>query len=170
MRSVRRPCRTKSTQSTLKTPKANCGISTALFRHFADKLPISRLQRDLSDSTVLRNIGVPFAHSLLAVSSLRRGLGKLSLDKARVAADLDANWQVLSKAVQTVLRREAYEAPYEALKALTRGAGAGGGLRDKLAGFVDSLDVADSVKAELRALTPATFIGRMPAVPAETRD
>jgi adenylosuccinate lyase len=141
--------------------EGNCGLAIGLLRHMADKLPISRLQRDLSDSTVLRNIGVPLAHMLIALQSLQTGLGKLSLNHAAVAHDLDANWQVLSEAIQTILRREQYEAPYEALKALTRGANAADApalLHD----FVAKLEVSAAVRDELLALTPATFIGRMP--------
>jgi adenylosuccinate lyase len=141
--------------------EGNCGLANSLFRHMAEKLPISRLQRDLSDSTVLRNIGVPLSHTLLALQSLQAGLAKLSLNRAALAADLDANWQVLSEAIQTILRRERYTAPYEALKALTRGASAADAPR-LLREFVGQLQVSDSVRAELLALTPATFIGTMP--------
>jgi adenylosuccinate lyase len=141
--------------------EGNCGLANSLFRHMAEKLPISRLQRDLSDSTVLRNIGVPLSHTLLALQSLQAGLAKLSLNRAAVEADLDNNWQVLSEAIQTILRRERHEAPYEALKALTRGASAADAPR-LLRDFVAQLHVSDSVRAELLAITPAGFIGRMP--------
>ncbi len=137
--------------------EGNLGIANALYEHFAAKLPISRLQRDLTDSTVLRNIGVPFAHSMIALKSLERGLGKLRLNAARMDADLEANWAVVAEAIQTILRREGYPQPYEALKALTRGKG--GITQATMHAFIDQLLISDSLKAELKAITPANYTG-----------
>jgi adenylosuccinate lyase len=136
--------------------EGNLGIANALLEHFSRKLPISRLQRDLSDSTVLRNLGVAFGHSLFAYRRILKGLGKLGADHARMLADLHAHPEVLAEAVQTILRREGYPEPYEVLKQLTRGRALTlEGLRE----FVDTLDVPDTVKAELRALTPEGYTG-----------
>lgn len=137
--------------------EGNLGIANALFEHLAAKLPISRLQRDLTDSTVLRNLGVPFAHSYVAIVSLTKGLNKLLLNKAAIEADLENNWAVVAEAVQTILRREGYPKPYEALKALTR-------TNDKITQqsmhtFIDGLDVSDEIKAELKAITPFNYTG-----------
>ncbi|MFN0289784.1 adenylosuccinate lyase [Pedobacter helvus] len=137
--------------------EGNAGIANALFEFLAAKLPISRLQRDLTDSTVLRNIGVPMAHTLIAINSTLRGLGKIILNQQAIDADLEDNWAVVAEAIQTVLRREAYPNPYEALKALTR-------TNQKItattiAAFIDDLDVNDSVKAELKKITPFTYTG-----------
>lgn len=137
--------------------EGNLGVANALYEHFAAKLPISRLQRDLTDSTVLRNIGVPLAHSMIALKSLERGLGKLRLNEAKLEADLEANWAVVAEAIQTVLRREGYPQPYEALKALTRGKG--GITRDTMHAFIDVLDVPARVKTELKVITPANYTG-----------
>jgi len=137
--------------------EGNLGIANALYEHFAAKLPISRLQRDLTDSTVLRNIGVPFAHSMIALKSLERGLGKRRLNAARMDADLEANWAVVAEAIQTILRREGYPQPYEALKALTRGKG--GITQATMHAFIDQLLISDSLKAELKAITPANYTG-----------
>ncbi|GAB4405683.1 MAG: adenylosuccinate lyase [Bacteroidia bacterium] len=136
--------------------EGNCGISTALFEYMSRKLPVSRLQRDLTDSTILRNVGVALGHALLALGSLQRGLGKLRLNEAALAADLDANWAVLAEAIQTILRREGYPQPYEALKALTRGQQIDAA---SLAAFVAGLDIAPAVKAELLALRPGHYLG-----------
>ena len=137
--------------------EGNLGIANALLRHLADKLPVSRWQRDLTDSTVLRNMGVALGHALLGWVSLRQGLGKLEVDAQRIAGDLDANWEVLAEAIQTVMRRYGVPEPYEKLKALTRGR------RDitaeTLRTFVDSLALPEDVKATLAALTPATYLG-----------
>ncbi len=138
--------------------EGNIGVANALFEHFAAKLPISRLQRDLTDSTVLRNLGVPFGHLLVALASLERGLGKLALDEAALARDLEANWAVLAEAIQTILRRESYPDPYNALKNLTRTGEAVSAAT--LAAFVDGLDVGEGVKAELRGLSPGGYVGR----------
>ena len=137
--------------------EGNLGVANALLAHLARKLPISRLQRDLTDSTVLRNIGVPVGHSLVALNALRKGLGKLVLNAPRLEADLEAQWAVVAEAVQTILRREGVANPYEALKALTRGKA--GIDAASIAGFIDGLAVSDTVKAELRAITPHNYIG-----------
>ena len=138
--------------------EGNLGVANALLEHFAAKLPISRLQRDLTDSTVLRNLGVPLGHILIALNALQRGLGKLALDEAALARDLDANWAVLAEPIQTILRREAYPDPYNALKALTRTGEAISAA--SIADFIEELDVREDVKAELRGLTPGGYVGR----------
>ncbi len=137
--------------------EGNLGVANALWEHFAAKLPISRMQRDLTDSTVLRNIGVPLAHSMIALKSIARGLGKLVLNAAKLEEDLENNWAVVAEAVQTILRREGYPQPYEALKALTRGKG--GITRETMHAFIDGLAVTDAVKRELKAVTPHNYTG-----------
>ncbi|MEL6832699.1 MAG: adenylosuccinate lyase [Bacteroidota bacterium] len=137
--------------------EGNLGIANAILEHLAHKLPISRLQRDLTDSTVLRNIGVPFAHTVIAFKAIQKGLGKLLLNEAKLRADLEANWMVVAEAIQNILRRENYPAPYEALKALTRGKAAVG--EAEIKAFIQELEVSDSVKAELLALTPHSYTG-----------
>ncbi|RCH55216.1 adenylosuccinate lyase [Mucilaginibacter hurinus] len=137
--------------------EGNLGIANALFEHLAAKLPISRLQRDLTDSTVLRNIGVPVAHTLIAIKSTIRGLNKLLLNEAALNADLEANWAVVAEAIQTILRREAYPNPYEALKELTRTNSAINAA--SIAEFVDGLDVSDAIKEELKKITPQNYTG-----------
>ena len=137
--------------------EGNLGIANAIFEHLAAKLPISRLQRDLTDSTVLRNIGVPVAHTLIAIKSTVKGLNKLLLNKDALNADLEANWAVVAEAIQTILRREGYPNPYEALKELTRtnqGVNA-----QTIAVFVDGLDVSDAIKNELKLITPQSYTG-----------
>ena len=137
--------------------EGNLGIANAVLEHLASKLPVSRLQRDLTDSTVLRNIGVPIAHSVIAFHSTLKGLGKLMLHKDAIDADLDGHWTVLAEAIQTVLRREGFERPYEMLKALTR---TNEEITQKtIMAFIDSLGVDDHVKAQLRALTPDSYTG-----------
>ena len=137
--------------------EGNLGMADAIFTHLSMKLPVSRLQRDLTDSTVLRNIGVPFGHSLIAFESILKGLGKLLLNREAIDRDLENNWAVVAEAIQTVLRREAYPNPYEALKALTR---TGGHIsQESIAAFIDSLDVDDRVKEELHAITPMNYTG-----------
>ncbi|MDR2025970.1 MAG: adenylosuccinate lyase [Prevotellaceae bacterium] len=138
--------------------EGNLGIANAIFEHLSAKLPVSRLQRDLTDSTVLRNIGVPIAHSLLAFKSLVKGLEKLQLNADAIRRDLDNNWAVVAEAVQTILRREGYKNPYEELKKLTRGNA--GITKESIAAFIDSLDVSDSVKNELKAISPDSYTGR----------
>jgi adenylosuccinate lyase len=137
--------------------EGNLGVANALFEHLAAKLPVSRLQRDLTDSTVLRNIGVPIAHTLLSLKSIEKGLGKLLVNKEKISADLSNNWAVVAEAIQTVLRREGYPNPYEALKALTRTNEAI--TETSIADFITQLDVTDEVKAELRRITPFNYTG-----------
>ena len=137
--------------------EGNLGIAIALYEHFSAKLPISRLQRDLTDSTVLRNLGVPLAHQFLALKSIQKGLGKLKLNEEKLSADLDANWAVVSEAVQTVLRREGVAQPYEALKALTRGKS--GINQETMHAFIRGLDVSEDVREELLRITPHNYIG-----------
>ncbi|MFK8056578.1 MAG: adenylosuccinate lyase [Saprospiraceae bacterium] len=137
--------------------EGNLGIARALFSHLAAKLPISRQQRDLTDSTVLRNLGVPFAHIQIAVTSIRKGLGKLELNKVAFAAALESNWMVTAEGIQTVLRREGYPQPYEALKALTRGHSEIG--ETEIHAFIDGLDVSDDLKTELKAIRPENYVG-----------
>ncbi|MBS0581729.1 MAG: adenylosuccinate lyase [Proteobacteria bacterium] len=136
--------------------EGNLGVANALFGHFAEKLPISRWQRDLTDSTVLRTLGTAFGHTQIALDSLLRGLGKLNVDPARLAADLDASWEVLAEAVQTVMRRHGLPEPYEQLKALTRGQGI---TRESMREFIAGLALPDADKQRLLALTPASYIG-----------
>ena len=136
--------------------EGNFGIANAVFDHLAMKLPVSRWQRDLTDSTVLRNLGVGVAHSSIAYSSLLRGIGKLEANPQRLMEDLDATWEVLAEAVQTVMRRYNIEQPYEKLKELTRGKGISAA---SLAAFIDGLEIPDQAKQELAKLTPATYIG-----------
>ena len=140
--------------------EGNLGLANALLRHLAEKLPISRFQRDLTDSTVLRNMGVALGYALLGWSSLRQGLGKLTVDAQRIAQDLDANWEVLAEPIQTVMRRYGIEQPYEKLKALTRGQS--GMTRETLHAFIDGLALPDEAKQGLKALTPATYVGLAP--------
>jgi adenylosuccinate lyase len=137
--------------------EGNLGIANAIFEHLSSKLPVSRLQRDLTDSTVLRNIGVPMGHTLIAMQSTLKGLGKLLLNKEKFAEDLENNWAVVAEAIQTILRREAYPNPYEALKGLTR-------TNEKInetsiANFIETLEIPESVKAEMRVITPGNYTG-----------
>ena len=138
--------------------EGNLGLANALLRHLADKLPISRWQRDLSDSTVLRNTGVALGYALLAYASCRQGLSRLAVDTPKLAADLDANWEVLAEPIQTVLRRYGVPDPYELLKALTRGKT--DMTRDSLHAFIDEQAIPDDAKQRLKALTPANYIGK----------
>jgi adenylosuccinate lyase len=137
--------------------EGNLGLANALLRHMAEKLPVSRWQRDLTDSTVLRNVGVALGHTLLGFVALSQGLARLAVDEVRLAADLDANWEVLAEPIQTVMRRYGVPNPYEQLKALTRGVS--GITRESLHAFIDGLAIPADAKARLRALTPATYIG-----------
>ena len=137
--------------------EGNFGIANAIFEHLSSKLPVSRLQRDLTDSTVLRNIGVPVAHAVIALQSLMKGLGKVILNREALDRDLEQNWAVVAEGIQTILRREGYPKPYEALKALTRTNTHI--TREAIAAFIETLDVAETVKQELRALSPATYTG-----------
>lgn len=137
--------------------EGNIGIANALFEHFSSKLPVSRLQRDLSDSTVLRNLGVPIGHSLIAISSTIRGLDKLLLSEKAINKDLDNNWAVVAEAIQTILRREGYPKPYEALKELTRKNEAI--TQQTIQAFIDELEVNEAIKEELRNISPFNYIG-----------
>lgn len=138
--------------------EGNMGIANAIFEHLSAKLPISRLQRDLTDSTVLRNVGVPFAHTLIGFNNTLKGLGKLIVNRDAFAADLEKNWAVVAEAIQTVLRREGYPKPYEALKALTR---TNEGINaESIANFVNGLDVSDAIREELKAITPSNYTGQ----------
>jgi len=137
--------------------EGNLGIANALLEHFAAKLPVSRLQRDLTDSTVLRNIGVPVAHTLISLRSIEKGLGKLVLNESKLEEDLENNWAVVAEAIQTILRRENYPNPYEALKALTRGNASIN--KASIQKFIETLDVPATVKKELKAITPHNYTG-----------
>lgn len=137
--------------------EGNLGMANAVYAHLAQKLPVSRLQRDLTDSTVLRNIGVPMAHSIIAIESTLKGLGKLILNGKAINGDLDNMWSVVAEGIQTILRREGYPNPYETLKKLTRVNT--GVTAESIASFIDSLEVSDDVRAELHRLTPHTYTG-----------
>jgi adenylosuccinate lyase len=138
--------------------EGNIGIANALLEHLAAKLPVSRLQRDLTDSTVLRNIGVPFAHTLIAYKSIVKGLSKVHLNQEKLDDDLNRNWAVVSEAIQTILRREGYDQPYEALKALTRGKT---NIQEKdIRDFIETLSVSEKVKEEMRKITPQNYVGK----------
>jgi len=137
--------------------EGNLGIANALFEHLSAKLPVSRLQRDLTDSTVLRNVGVPFAHTLIAFQSTLKGLNKLLLNKEKFEQDLENNWAVVAEAIQTILRRENYPNPYEALKGLTRTNEKIN--KDSIADFIDTLEVSDAIKNELKQISPSNYTG-----------
>lgn len=137
--------------------EGNLGIANAIFDHLSTKLPISRLQRDLTDSTVLRNVGVPFAHTIIALESLLKGLGKLVLNEKALAADLEANWSVVAEAIQTILRRENYPNPYEALLNLTRTNEAI--TKESIHKFIDTLEVSEELKAKLKQISPSNYTG-----------
>lgn len=141
--------------------EGNLGIANALFNHLAEKLPISRLQRDLTDSTVLRNVGVPFSHTIIAFKSIKKGLGKLLLNESKIQEDLDDNWAVVAEAIQSILRKISYPRPYEALKALTR-------VNKKIDQeviheFIDGLDISEDVKSEMKKITPKNYAGVYPS-------
>ncbi|MDE6438044.1 MAG: adenylosuccinate lyase, partial [Muribaculaceae bacterium] len=137
--------------------EGNVGIANAIYAHLAQKLPVSRLQRDLTDSTVLRNVGVPMAHSVIAISSTLKGLGKLLLNRAAIDRDLEGMWNVVAEGIQTILRREGYPKPYETLKALTRTNTTV--TAESIAEFIDTLNVSDAVKEELHRLSPSGYTG-----------
>ncbi|HXP52306.1 MAG TPA: lyase family protein, partial [Bacteroidia bacterium] len=137
--------------------EGNLGIANALFEHLAAKLPVSRLQRDLTDSTVIRNLGVPIAHSMIAYKSVMKGLNKLLLNPSAIEQDLESNWAVVAEGIQTILRREGYPNPYEALLALTRTNVAI--TQKQIVKFIDGLKVSAKVKAELKKITPHTYTG-----------
>ncbi|MGI8583190.1 MAG: adenylosuccinate lyase [Chitinophagaceae bacterium] len=140
--------------------EGNLGIANALLQHLSAKLPISRLQRDLTDSTVIRNIGVPFAHTILSMRSIQKGLSKLILNEQKIKEDLDNNWAIVAEAIQTILRRENYPKPYEALKALTRKNSILN--KDSIHTFINSLKVSSAIKKELKNITPHNYIGSSP--------
>merc|ERR1711920_574614 len=137
--------------------EGNLGMANAILEHLASKLPVSRLQRDLTDSTVLRNVGVPMGHTAIALSSIQRGLGKLIINKAAIDADLEASWAVVAEAIQSILRREGYPKPYEALRDLTRTNEAM--TQQRILAFIETLNVTDAIKAQLKAVTPFNYVG-----------
>ncbi len=137
--------------------EGNFGFANAIFEHLSAKLPISRLQRDLTDSTVLRNIGVPLAHTFVAYRSLLKGIGKLELNRQAIDDDLDDNWAVVAEAIQTILRKEGYPNPYEALKELTRKNEKI--TKESISGFIENLDVSKEVKDKLRSISPFNYTG-----------
>jgi adenylosuccinate lyase len=137
--------------------EGNLGIANAVFQHLASKLPVSRLQRDLTDSTVLRNIGVPYAHTIIAFKSTIKGLNKLLINKNKIASDLEQNWAVVAEAIQTILRREGYPNPYETLKGLTRTNSVINS--NSISEFINNLDISDKVKEELKKITPSNYTG-----------
>ena len=137
--------------------EGNLGLANAILEHLAAKLPISRLQRDLTDSTVIRNVGVPFGHILIACKSIQKGISKLQLNEAKLRSDLDANWAVVAEAIQNILRREAYPKPYEALKGLTRGKTSI--TKTDIHEFIGTLDVSEAIKTELLDVTPFNYVG-----------
>jgi adenylosuccinate lyase len=140
--------------------EGNLGIANALLEHLSAKLPLSRLQRDLTDSTVIRNIGLPIAHTVLAFLSINKGVDKLILNKKKIKEDLDNNWAVVAEAIQTILRRECYPQPYESLKELTRGNGIIN--KETIHTFIDGLKISNSIKKELKAITPENYTGYYP--------
>lgn len=137
--------------------EGNLGLANAIFEHLATKLPVSRLQRDLTDSTVIRNVGVPFAHSIIAIKSTLKGLNKLIINPDAIAQDLEENWAVVAEAIQTILRREAYPNPYEALKALTRTNAQV--TQQSISDFIDTLEVPENIKKQLKEITPSNYTG-----------
>jgi adenylosuccinate lyase len=137
--------------------EGNLGLANAIFEHLSAKLPISRLQRDLTDSTVLRNVGVPFGHTIIGFKSTLKGLDKLLLNTPKFAQDLENNWAVVAEAIQTILRREGYPNPYEALKGLTR---TNDTINEQsISKFIDTLDVSEAIKTELKAINPSNYTG-----------
>ena len=142
--------------------EGNLGVANSLFEHLSSKLPVSRLQRDLTDSTVLRNVGVPFSHTIIAIKSIEKGLSKLIINDSKIHEDLENNWAVVSEAIQTILRRENFTNPYEALKDLTRG---NNKIDKKLIhNFIDNLKISDSIKKELKRITPHNYTGITPRI------
>jgi adenylosuccinate lyase len=137
--------------------EGNLGIANGIYEHLSGKLPVSRLQRDLTDSTVLRNIGVPIGHSIIGLASTLKGLGKLLLNESKIKEDLDKNWAVVAEAIQTILRREGYPKPYEALKALTRTNNII--TKSSIAEFIETLKVSEDIKKELKQITPYNYTG-----------
>lgn len=137
--------------------EGNLGIANAIFEHLSSKLPVSRLQRDLTDSTVLRNVGVPFSHTIIAIGSTIKGINKLIVNKVKIDNDLNENWAVIAEAIQTILRREGYSNPYEALKQLTRTNTEIN--KHTIHNFIDSLEIEDEIKIELKQITPSNYTG-----------
>jgi adenylosuccinate lyase len=137
--------------------EGNLGIANAIFEHLSAKLPVSRLQRDLTDSTVLRNVGIPFAHSLIAIQSLQKGLGKLFLNEQAIQNDLDNSWAVVAEGIQTVLRREGYPEPYEALKSLT--CSNAHITENSIKDFISTLKINNKIKKQLNTITPQSYTG-----------
>ena len=137
--------------------EGNLGIANSIFSFMANKLPVSRLQRDLTDSTVLRNIGVPFSHTLIAIKSLKKGVNKLVINKEKITNDLNENWAVVAEAIQTILRREGYPNPYETLKKLTRSNAKI--TSDTINDFINNLEVDKIIKDELRKINPSNYTG-----------
>jgi len=137
--------------------EGNLGLANAIFEHLSAKLPVSRLQRDLTDSTVLRNVGTPIAHTLIAFQSTLKGLSKLLLNESKLNQDLENNWAVVAEAIQTVLRREGFDKPYEMLKGLTRTNAAI--TKDSIQNFIEELNISDDLKSELKQITPQNFTG-----------
>jgi adenylosuccinate lyase len=137
--------------------EGNLGYANAIFSHLSEKLPVSRLQRDLTDSTVIRNIGVPFAHTVIAFGSLLKGINKLILNEEKINSDLNENWAVVAEAIQTILRREGFSKPYEALLTLTRTNQKIS--KEDIETFIDNLDISGEVKSELKAITPFNYTG-----------
>jgi adenylosuccinate lyase len=137
--------------------EGNLGVANAVFEHLAAKLPLSRLQRDLTDSTVLRNIGVPFGHTLIAFESTLKGLNKLLLNESKLTQDLENNWVVVAEAIQTILRREGYPNPYEALKDLTRTNTTIN--KESIHSFIETLNISNTIKNELKQITPHNYLG-----------
>jgi adenylosuccinate lyase len=140
--------------------EGNLGMANAVLQHLSDKLPVSRLQRDLTDSTVIRNIGVPFAHTILAFRSIEKGLAKLVLNEKAIGQHLENNWAVVAEAIQTILRREKYPKPYEALKELTRGNSKI--TKESIHAFIDQLEVGAGIKNELKKISPHNYTGVNP--------
>src|SRR5690606_38422456 len=138
--------------------EGNLGFANAVFYHLAEKLPVSRLQRDLTDSTVMRNIGTPFAHTLIAFKSIQKGLSKLVLNERKLAADLEDNWMIVAEGIQNILRREGFPNPYETLKELTRVEGKIG--KKEIAQFIDNLDITTELKNELKQISPQNYVGK----------
>jgi adenylosuccinate lyase len=137
--------------------EGNFGFANAIFDHLSEKLPVSRLQRDLTDSTVLRNVGIPMAHGLIAIKSLQKGLDKLLINEDAINKDLEDNWAVISEAIQTILRRERYPNPYEALKELTRNNTHI--TKTHIHAFIDNLDISQELKEEMKAISPWNYLG-----------
>jgi adenylosuccinate lyase len=136
--------------------EGNLGLSIALLEHLSTKLPVSRLQRDLTDSTVLRNVGVPIAHMVISLKSLISAINRIEVNESEIINDLEENWQVVSEGIQTILRREGYENPYEKLKEFTRGKMI---TEETIKEFIDNLDVSEDIKSELRNINPQNYIG-----------